>query len=206
MELRDNNTRKLTSGLRRPFGVAGKPVSLSFRSQGHRSGPKGAAAGHCAGQFSYGGEITCPFSPVVSGAGAAQGAAEGCVPTRCLVFKWPPLLGAPGPYAQPGGQPGLGGVRPLDRAMEGPRSEFAASGQQPGGAWAPPPCLLCSVMRVGHLGRGRAWLPPPSELSGSREALPSRLRLSLISHPLGRVVALWCLAGRSSIEPRWPSC
>lgn len=24
MELRDNNTRKLTSGLRRPFGVAGK--------------------------------------------------------------------------------------------------------------------------------------------------------------------------------------
>lgn len=25
MELRDNNTRKLTSGLRRPFGVAGNP-------------------------------------------------------------------------------------------------------------------------------------------------------------------------------------
>lgn len=24
MELRDNNTKKLTSGLRRPFGVAGK--------------------------------------------------------------------------------------------------------------------------------------------------------------------------------------
>lgn len=35
MELRDNNTRKLTSGLRRPFGVAGNllcTVSVCFMS------------------------------------------------------------------------------------------------------------------------------------------------------------------------------
>lgn len=29
MELRDNNTKKLTSGLRRPFGVAGKAVDTA---------------------------------------------------------------------------------------------------------------------------------------------------------------------------------
>uniref|UniRef100_A0A8C7NBL0 Dedicator of cytokinesis N-terminal domain-containing protein n=1 Tax=Oncorhynchus kisutch TaxID=8019 RepID=A0A8C7NBL0_ONCKI len=35
MELRDNNTKKLTSGLRRPFGVAGKPsVSLNTETTG----------------------------------------------------------------------------------------------------------------------------------------------------------------------------
>uniref|UniRef100_A0A8C0L5J9 Dedicator of cytokinesis 1 n=1 Tax=Canis lupus dingo TaxID=286419 RepID=A0A8C0L5J9_CANLU len=36
MELRDNNTRKLTSGLRRPFGVAGNPfLSFSWEFQDH---------------------------------------------------------------------------------------------------------------------------------------------------------------------------
>lgn len=38
MELRDNNTRKLTSGLRRPFGVAGNPL-LSFFLRVSRSSP-----------------------------------------------------------------------------------------------------------------------------------------------------------------------
>lgn len=31
MELRDNNTKKLTSGLRRPFGVAGEYLRLALK-------------------------------------------------------------------------------------------------------------------------------------------------------------------------------
>lgn len=48
MELRDNNTRKLTSGLRRPFGVAGNaPLSFSPEFQDLHFHCESAAAAEC---------------------------------------------------------------------------------------------------------------------------------------------------------------
>lgn len=105
---------------------------------------------------------------VVSRAGAAQGAARGSRAHQVLGVKV---------ASSPGGTlalmlslagslalevPGL-----LDLAMDGLRSECAASGQQPGGHG--PRRHVCSA-------------------------------------PWCVVVALWCLGGRSNIEPRWPPC
>lgn len=83
MELRDNNTRKLTSGLRRPFGVAGN--SCLFVLAGLKIGPctpnRAAAA---VGREKK--NLLIPFW-VVSSPGAAQGAAQGSDVSHVLGFE-----------------------------------------------------------------------------------------------------------------------
>lgn len=140
MELRDNNTRKLTSGLRRPFGVAGNPFpSSSWRLW--RSAPppwiRAAAEYWTVGRLVYKlvrwREGTSVLLCVGSRRHVARGLcppASGTNPVFAMTVEpvswrrpWPTF-----PHPHPGGKPAKEGCGVSDLVMDWFRNESVQNG------------------------------------------------------------------------------
>lgn len=111
MELRDNNTRKLTSGLRRPFGVAGNPRLLFPR--GFRPSPSPGAGLLWSLHFvsvsvaeKKVGRPPCGWRLVLVPLGGRPGS-RGWIARPVSQRRF--SRADPEPHAQPGGTPAPGG-------------------------------------------------------------------------------------------------